>query len=398
VHIITTVADMSLSAGTERMQKDICRELSNRGHKISVIYNKYGWMVDEWKKGEFNIELLRLNPRSLYKISSVGSPPSEGKLLYIHHSGHWSNLVFGVAGKYLGHMPLIIHSHLPYGNNYILPRRSLNYGSRVIDALICCSNANLDNWRKAGLTSCNAYSICNGIDTKQHIPCNNVERLSARRRLGVSPDKMVVLMLGRLVKEKGVCVLLEAWKNIVNKNNNSLVELLLVGDTLDTAILDTIENTDGAIFKHWLNDPSDAYKAADVVVVPSIWQEPFSITLLEAMAYGKPVIASDVGGIPEALGEWAKKYQEFVVPPGNANVLADVLWKLANMSQVERARIGSDAREFVTKCRSLVGTVDAIEEVLCDVENITYEKDSAARSSFCPARGMHPIVQAEQPK
>lgn len=64
--------------------------------------------------------------------------------------------------------------------------------------------------------------------------------------------------------------------------------------------------------------------ATDVLVVPSVWPEPFGLTALEGMAAGAAVVASAVGGLPEAVGEGA-----VLVPPGDASALADVLLTLA---------------------------------------------------------------------
>ena len=78
---------------------------------------------------------------------------------------------------------------------------------------------------------------------------------------------------------------------------------------------------------------------ADVVVVPSRWPEPFALTVLEGMASGAAVIASDIGGIPEACGDAG-----ILVPPGDVDALAQALADLAG-DENELRRRQSAARE-----------------------------------------------------
>lgn len=130
------------------------------------------------------------------------------------------------------------------------------------------------------------------------------ERDCCRRRLGLSDDAKVILAVGRLERFKGHDVLLAAWEKVAPRMGDA--KLWIVGSgsqrqalerQVAASALSSSVTLLGAL-------PADAVQermaASDLFVLPSR-SEPFGIVLLEAMAYGLPVIASDVGGVPEVV-------------------------------------------------------------------------------------------------
>ncbi|MEO0281491.1 MAG: glycosyltransferase [candidate division WOR-3 bacterium] len=110
-----------------------------------------------------------------------------------------------------------------------------------------------------------------------------------------------ILYAGRLSKEKGVNYLIEAFSNLKNKN----AKLLIVGDGPERKNLENIVKNYGLSqrikFLGFVDKATlqNLYEDVDFIVLPSVWQEPFGLTGLEAMSYGRPVIAFNVGGISE---------------------------------------------------------------------------------------------------
>jgi len=138
-------------------------------------------------------------------------------------------------------------------------------------------------------------------------------------------NKRIVLFVGRLVKKKGLQYLINSAPIILRKIPD--IVFLIVGGTDKFA---QYESELKKLIKH-LNleekfiivknvpekDMPSYYNAADVCVVPSINYEPLPTVVFEAMACGKPVVASNLGGIPEQLG-----YDYTLVPPKNSKELA----------------------------------------------------------------------------
>lgn len=143
-----------------------------------------------------------------------------------------------------------------------------------------------------------------------------------------------VAFIGRMIPDKGADVLLAA---VGRMRHRADVRLTLVGssgfsatDPL-TAFEERIRRTaaaDGPRVNVRPFVPRDRLPAllhaADVIVVPSRWPEPFALTVLEGMAAGAALVASDIGGIPEAAGGAA-----LLVPPNDPDALAEALDALA---------------------------------------------------------------------
>jgi glycogen(starch) synthase len=143
--------------------------------------------------------------------------------------------------------------------------------------------------------------IPNGIDPSELVPVDDLEALRARF---AEPDEKLVLLVGRLVYEKGFQLALEALPGLIERLGN--VRFLVAGS--GTAEHDLKEQArelgldrHGA-FLGWIGDDllHSLYRIADLTVVPSIY-EPFGLVALEAMASGCPCIVADTGGLREIV-------------------------------------------------------------------------------------------------
>lgn len=157
-----------------------------------------------------------------------------------------------------------------------------------------------------------------------------------------------ILFVGRVTPEKGVDLLLDALAHV-----GAPWRLVIVGDGMALPqIRQRIEHagwSDRVTLRGWLDGPSltEAYQQAAVVVVPSRWPEPFGIVGIEAMSHARPVVACEVGGIPEWLrdGEGGR-----LVPAADAPAMAaQISALLDNPDQAARVAAlgcGRVAREF----------------------------------------------------
>lgn len=146
-------------------------------------------------------------------------------------------------------------------------------------------------------------------------------------------DRPIIFALGRIVPEKGMHTLFHAMGKLDEK-----VQLVVAGDG---SALDELKKlakelgiSERVSFCGWIDHQKldTLYQQCSMVVIPSIWPEPFGIVGIEAMAYGKPTIAYDVGGI----SEWLKDGDSgFLVKPGDENELVEKInFILNNPAQV----------------------------------------------------------------
>ena len=149
-----------------------------------------------------------------------------------------------------------------------------------------------------GLPSDKIAVIYNGIPIKEY-----ADNREARKILGFDLDTPLIACIGRLVKNKGQDIFLKAAALI--KRNMPETKYLIVGDGYLKDSLQKLSRQLGlskeVIFLEYDKVPW-VFGAMDVSVVPSL-SETFSFTVAESMAAGKPVVASQVGGIPELLDQ-----------------------------------------------------------------------------------------------
>lgn len=143
--------------------------------------------------------------------------------------------------------------------------------------------------------------IPNGIDPEDLRPMDNLDEL---RSAFAAPDEKLVLLVGRLVYEKGFQVALEALPTLIKNVGN--VRFLIAGSGTHEEELKAQAESLGLMeygtFVGWIGDDvlHSVYKIADLTVVPSIY-EPFGLVALEAMASGCPCIVADTGGLREVV-------------------------------------------------------------------------------------------------
>jgi glycosyltransferase involved in cell wall biosynthesis len=166
--------------------------------------------------------------------------------------------------------------------------------------------------------------------------------------LGLENGQPLIACACRATLEKGVDCLLYAFNKISTKTSNGpRPALVYVGDGPQFSDLQALRNTLQCSKDIYLigyrKDAILILEGADLCVVPSIWQEAFSLSVLETMALGKPVIATRVGGIPELIEH---DRTGLLVPPSDNAALADAMQQLL-MDPFRAARLGKAARQRV---------------------------------------------------
>ena len=151
------------------------------------------------------------------------------------------------------------------------------------------------------------------------------------------------LFLGRLSREKGVKTLLMALKGLPANTH-----LVVAGDGPDREALQrvTTENALPVTFKGYLNgsELEQTISGAKVIIMPSEWYENAPLSILEAFAYGKPVIGARIGGVPEMIDEGVNG---FLFEPGNVADLRDKWAIFLNLPDEKAGSMGLNARKKV---------------------------------------------------
>ncbi|MDX8032000.1 glycosyltransferase [Lentzea sp. BCCO 10_0856] len=182
-------------------------------------------------------------------------------------------------------------------------RRWEALASRWTHLLVCVSDDELAAGRTAGVTA-PAEVVCNGVDT---------QRLHPEPKADDTPTAVCV---GRVAHQKGQDLLLQAWPQVLERVPDA--RLLIVGDGPMAATLKAVNHPQ----VHWhghSDQVSDFYERADVVVLPSR-AEGMALVPLEAMACGRSVVAFDVEGVEQSLGDAGE-----VVPENDTKALAQAI-------------------------------------------------------------------------
>lgn len=208
-----------------------------------------------------------------------------------------------------------------YNNNYYLhlhniPRGSLGCKKQIHNCkkILCisdfvkkniCGNdskiGNIENEKVVLFRNCIDLSVFNTIKDN-----NKIKNL--KEKYNIDENDKVIIFTGRISKEKGILETIKACNNL-NMDN---LKLLIVGSTFynskmkskfEFEISELAGSNKNIIFTGYVDYDriKELYQIADIAVLPSMWDEPAGLTMIEAMACGIPVISTKSGGIPEYL-------------------------------------------------------------------------------------------------
>jgi len=223
--------------------------------------------------------------------------------------------LLGMVAAWLARVPVrIYHLHgLEHLNRTGLLRRLLRFTDRTACALanrvLCVSRSN----REIAIADaiCPAHKIrvllngsINGVDTERFSPPDAASRHAAREALGLSDQAFVVGFVGRVVREKGLVELADAWR--VLRDEFPDLRLLIVGgherqrDPVPQEVMERLASDRRVILRGQDWDTPRMYAAMDVLVLPT-HREGFGVAALEAAAMGLPVIATRIPGCVDAV-------------------------------------------------------------------------------------------------
>ncbi|HVB92669.1 MAG TPA: glycosyltransferase family 4 protein [Acidimicrobiales bacterium] len=366
MQLVLSAKWVTIGGGVEMQTLQMSRELALRGHRIDLLFNRDGDLGPEFRSfchSMSQVPTFRFSrKRALRDLVSLtpavrAAVRAHPEVVYISQPDH---LAFGLLSGMLSRSPVVCHLH-GWTQTGLIPRLA-SHANR----LIACSEFVRDRAIESGVPPQKVVVVHNGVNLKDYPPATAEQRSKARRALGLPDDAFVCLFFGRLDTEKGIEVLLNAWRHLGLAADRA--RLLIVGSPSLVSDpqarlreLHAMAPT-GCAWLPMQRDVVTPLQAADVVAVPSNWDEPFPRVVLEGMAAGLPVVASRVGGIPEALtGEMAS----FLFERASEDELADRLASLVDWRK-DRPDLGLQCSAHIAGRFEIEGMVDGVERVLFD--------------------------------
>ncbi len=270
-----------------------------------IIYYIFKNIVKKQKHMSYRYIVQRL-----FYINSVAKLIAENDYTDIVFENHPTLLhaldKYGNRNKYSGHT--FYHAHNEIYNEFGQMNNLLE-----IKKYICVSDyiAKSIHDRYPDLGDDNFCVLRNRIDEKRFKNVKDEDICKFKKKYNISSEKMTFTFTGRLNPEKGIKELLLAFKKANNKNTQLIVagsyffgskmkskyelELREIARSIDEKVIFTgnIEYADMPLL----------YACSDVIVLPSIWNDPAPLTVIESLTSGKPLITTYSGGIPEYANE-----------------------------------------------------------------------------------------------
>jgi glycosyltransferase involved in cell wall biosynthesis len=199
-----------------------------------------------------------------------------------------------------------------------------------------------------------------GIELDERVAASANGRLESRRYLGIAPDRFAVGWIGRMTAVKRTDDVLVAFKRLRDEGVDAV--LCMVGDGPDRAQLEQRAHELGVmrdtLFLGYQEDVAPFYAAFDALVLPSS-NEGTPVSAIEALASGRPVVATRVGGVPDVVEDGR---DGFLVEPGDTGSLAQRLAQLARDPEL-RERMGKAGRERVLPRYAVERLVDDVDRL-----------------------------------
>jgi len=299
---------------------------------------------------------LHNNITALYKLSIV---IKRFNIKLIHTDGPRNTLYAGFVAL-LKRIPIVFHVRASDQDR--LDRIIYRFSDRII--LVANALRHRFNWIENEEKFITVY---NGVDIKQFdLGLSSVHILEKKK--SDDPDRSLsIVCIGRIEPSKGQIFLIEACRHLYDRQIP--FHLIFAGDIVNTEYLSECEHqaqnlgiNDRVTFTGHLENILEVLNRTDVFVLPSL-SEAFSRAIIEAMAMGKPVIATAIGGTAEAVEDGKSG---FVVPPKDHEKLAERLIELAKNEKLRR-QFGAAARKRVEDLFTIEKNVQKIEQIYQEI-------------------------------
>ncbi|MBI5347181.1 MAG: glycosyltransferase family 4 protein [Candidatus Aenigmarchaeota archaeon] len=374
------------NAGEALYVTELAEELVKRGHEVTVFIpgSRQDWERNGVKIRQFpDTEIARAYSVSLSYLKALIKEPCD--LIHSHHYGYFPATAGFIAAKLKG-VPHLIgpYYHPPVYNikrKLLFWLYHLTQGVFILrysDIVLPHTEFEKMKLHKVGIIDKNIEILAN---------IGNVNIFKPNKKMKSNTSK-IVLFVGPLIKEKGADIVLEIASRIIEKDKK--IKCVFIGTGQLEEELKQKSMKKNVVFLKNISDKElvEWYNKASVLVLPSKY-EAFGRVLAEAQACETPVVATNVGGIPEVVKD---KKTGFLVDYGNWDEMEKYIEVLLKNEKL-RTKMGKAGRKHVVENFSIKVIVDKLEKIYRDVliktistpnsQSIHYENDLSGSIGTC---------------
>jgi L-malate glycosyltransferase len=331
--------------GAEVLAARLARGLADRYRFVFACLDALGALGEELRADGFLVHVLERRPGvDVGCMRRLARLWREEKVDIVHAHQYTPFFYALAARRWRGRPPVLFHEHGRWFPDYRRPKRvifnrlMLRRKDRVVGVGEAVRHALVQN---EGFPDRRVGVIYNGVDPAA-FNGQAIDRAKVRRNIGVGRDDLTIVQVARLDHLKDHATAMRA----IHRARQQLpdLRLVLVGDGPERekiqAEIDRLAVADRVLMLGTRHDVAELLRAADIFLLTSI-SEGIPVTILEAMAAGLPVVATQVGGVPEIVRH---EHSGLLAPPGDDAELAKALVRLATDPGL-RQRMGDFGRQ-----------------------------------------------------
>ncbi|MCS7300378.1 MAG: glycosyltransferase family 4 protein [Fimbriimonadales bacterium] len=356
MRILEIVSGVSACGATVHTLQ-IAKELHCRGNALTLLGKPGAWVLAQARAAGIPTLESRMKRLPLHDLRAAAQFVREHRIevLLAHMSGANN---FAVWLSRLAKVPAVLRAHA----------HTIHFHWRMAHHVIAVSEQTRRYHITRNLVPPSRISTVHGfVDPARLIVPDKGARQAVRAELGLSPSDFVVGVIGNIIPRKGQIYLVRALPRVAARYPN--LRVLLVGVTHPQRYGEQIrreaERLGVAAHLLWLGERNDVprlLQAIDLYALPTL-NDMLPMAMLEAMWAALPILATRVGGIPEAITHGVEGW---LVPPRDPDALADALLEIIQ-SPDERARRAQNAHQRVLRDFTVQSQTAKIEAILQQV-------------------------------
>jgi glycosyltransferase involved in cell wall biosynthesis len=371
----------------------ICDHLGWEGSRMHGVKRLFAWMIPRFDKSRFNVSLISLRRQDLsadtleefgidvtYLARHKFDPATYPALLKVlrdkdadilHMHGYGATTFGRLCGWRLG-IPAILHEHANHGDTPWFQKVADRLLAAHTDIAIAVSESTGEFTTRARLMPAERTKVVYlGAPLDEFArPRTADEIAAARSTLGIAPGTTAIGTVTRLMPAKGNSYLVDAAPLVLASHPS--VRIFVIGEGELRAELEAqaraLNLGDRMVFTGFTRDVAAALSALDLLVFPSL-AEGTPLTMFEALAMGKPIVATDADGLVDVLTHGK---DALVVPRGDAAALAAAIITLLDNPSLA-AELGAEARRTGARydIGAFVRKMERLYELLHESSRVT---------------------------